>query len=280
LVGKRPKRTLLPALAALLGLLVVAGSSGAASRIGVGKMTVTPNRVSAGSPGNDLTFTFTADSAALSGQTIVDVPAGWTAPQRTSPAGPGYVEVQATSCLGSTHLVAIAKRRLTIATACARGRTFRLLYHRATAPRFSSDGYVFLTQTRPTARSGRRIAFRPLGSRKQPVVRVRGAAATGLFMTNTSFATSGTPFSATVRATDAYGNNAADYVGTVTFSSTDPAATLPTPYAYGPADLAQHTFSGLVLRTPGTQRITVTDSNGFSVTSGPITVSLASASPR
>jgi hypothetical protein len=268
----------MPALAALLGLLAVAGSSGAAARIGVGKMTVSPNRVSAGSQGNDLTFTFTADSAALAGQTIVDVPAGWTAPQRSNPAGPGYVEVQATGCLGSTRLLSVVRRRLTIATACGRGRTYRLLYHRATAPRFSSDGYVFLTQTRPTASAGRRIALRPLGPRKQPVVRVRGATATALFMTNTSFATSGTPFSATIRAVDAYGNNAADFAGTVTLTSTDPAATLPPPYGYGPADLSQHTFTGLVLRTPGTQRITASDSNGFSVTSGPITVSLTSAS--
>jgi hypothetical protein len=263
----------LPALAALLGLLVVAGSSGAAGRIGVGKMTVTPNRVSAGSAGNDLTFTFTADSAALSGQTIVDVPVGWTPPQRTSSDGPGYVEIQPTGCLSSTRILAIARRRITIATACARRHLYRLVYHRATAPRLSADGYVFLTQTRPAARTGKNVAFRPLGPRKQPVVRVRGAAASALFMSTTSVATSGTPFNATVRAIDPYGNNAADYAGTVTLTSTDPAATLPAPYAYGPADLSQHTFTGVILRTPGTQRITATDSNGFSITSGPITVS-------
>jgi hypothetical protein len=266
-------RKLLPALAALLGLLVVAGSSGAAGRIGAGKMTVTPNRVTAASTGNDLTFTFTADSGALSGQTTVDVPAGWSAPQRSNPSGPGYVEVQPTSCAGSTRLLAIAKRRLTIATACARGRFYRLVYHRSTAPRFSSDGYIFLTQTRPAARRGKQVALRPLGPRKQPVVRVRGAAASALFMSTTSVATSGTPFNATVRAVDAYGNNAADYAGNVTLTSTDPAATLPAPYAYGPADLSQHVFTGVILRTPGTQRIMATDSNGLTITSGPIAVS-------
>jgi hypothetical protein len=270
-------RTLLPALAAVLGLLVVAGSSGAAGRIGVGKMTVTPNRVSAGTTGNDLAFTFTADSAALSGQTTVDVPPGWSPPQRTSPDAPGYVEVQPTSCLSSTRILAIARRRITIATACARRHLFRLLYHHATAPRLSADGYVFLTQTRSAASPGKKIVFRPLGPRKQPVVRVRGSAAAALFMSTTSVATSGTPFNATVRAIDAYGNNAADYAGTVTLTSTDPAATLPPPYGYGPTDLSQHTFTGVILRTPGTQRITATDSNGFSITSGPIAVSLLSS---
>jgi hypothetical protein len=270
-------KKLLPALAALLGLLVVAGSSGAAGRIGVGKMTVTPNRVSAGAAGNDLTFTFTADSGAVSGQTTVDVPVGWSAPQRSNPSGPGYVEVQPTSCAGSTRLLGIAKRRITIATACTRGRFYRLVYHRATAPRFSSDGYIFLTQTRPAARRGKQVAFRPLGPRKQPVVRVRGASASALFISTTSVATSGTPFSVTVRAIDPYGNNAADYAGTVTLTSTDTAASLPTPYAYGGADLSQHVFAGVILRTPGTQRITATDSNGFSITSGPIAVSLVSS---
>jgi hypothetical protein len=270
-------RTLLPALAALLGLLAAAASSGAAGRIGSGKMTVTPNRVSAASAGNDLTFTFTADSGALVGQTTVDVPAGWSAPQRSSPSGPGYVEVQPTDCAGSTRLLGIAKRRLTIATSCARRRSYRLVYHRATAPRFSSDGYIFLTQTRPAPLRGKQVALRPLGPRRQPVVRVRGASATGLFMSTTSVATSGTPFNLTVRAVDPYGNNAADYAGTVTLTSTDTAASLPGPYAYGPADLSQHVFTGVILRTPGTQRITATDSNGFSITSGPIAVSLVTS---
>jgi hypothetical protein len=92
-------------------------------------------------------------------------------------------------------------------------------------------------------------------------------------MTSTSVATVGIGFAATVRAIDRFGNNAVDYAGTMTLSSTDPAATMPPPYPYGPADLAQHVFSGIVLRTPGTQRIVATDSAGRSVQSGPITVS-------
>jgi hypothetical protein len=117
------------------------------------------------------------------------------------------------------------------------------------------------------------VLFKPLGPHKQPVVRVRGAAAAKLFMTVTSIATVGVPFSDTVRAIDPWGNNAADYAGTVTFTSTDPAATLPGAYTYGPKDTAQHTFTGVILRTPGTQQITATDSSGFTIVSGPITVS-------
>jgi hypothetical protein len=265
--------TIMRTLCALLGLLALAGSSGAAVRVGIGKMTVTPTRVTAGSTGNELIFTFTADSAALKGQTIVDIPRGWTPPQRTNPDGNGYVELKPAGCLPGTQITGISyRRRIAIATECPRRHLYRLIYHRATAPQISADGYVFLTQTRPAGTAGP-VHFRPLGPDKQPVVRVRGAAASALFMTVTSIATAGVAFGATVRATDPYANNAADYAGVVTLTSTDPAATLPGPYTYGPKDTSQHTFGGIVLRTPGTQRITATDSNGLSIESGPITVS-------
>lgn len=234
-------------------------------------MTVVPNRVTAGTTGNELSFSFVADSAPLRGTTLVDVPRGWSKPQRTDPSAPGFVELQPAGCVG-TRIAGIAARRIVIATQCPRRHLFRLLYHRAAAPLLSADGYVFLTQTRP-AKARKKTPFRPLGPKKQPVVRVRGAAVAGLFMTVTSFATAGVPFGATVRAVDQFGNNAADYTGTVTLTSTDRAASMPASYAYGPTDAAQHTFTGIVLRTPGTQRITATDSHGFTIQSGPITVS-------
>ena len=258
------------ALCAGLAVLVLATSAGAAKRVGIGKMTVTPTRVTAGTS-NELSFGFVADSAPVRGTTLVDVPRGWSKPQRTDPAAPGYVELQAGGCPG-TSLSGIAGRRIVIATSCPRRHLFRLLYHRAAAPLLSADGYVFLTQTRPAGAS-KKTPFKPLGPRKQAVVKVRGAAATGLFMTVTSVATMGVAFNATVRAVDQYGNNAADYTGTVTLTSSDPKATLPAAYAYGPTDVAQHTFTGIVLRTVGTQRLTATDSHGFTIQSGPITVS-------
>ena len=261
-------------LCALVGVLVLADPSGsvATGRVGVGKMTVTPNTATAGSTGNELVFTFLADSAALKGQTIVDVPRGWTPPQRTDPAGNGYVELQPVGCASATRITGIVGRRIAIATECPRRHFYKLLYHRASAPLLSADGYIFLTQTRPASTS-KKVVFRPLGPHKQPVVRVRGAAGSRLFMTVTSIATVGVPFAATVRAIDQWGNNAADYTGTVTLTSTDPAATLPGPYAYGPKDTAQHIFTGVILRTAGTQQITATDSSGLTIQSGPITVS-------
>src|SRR5215210_661947 len=259
------------ALCAGLAVLVLASSTGAALQAGVGRMSVTPNRLTAGTEGNELTFSFVSDSAPLKGTTLLDVPRGWSKPQTASPTAPGYVELQSAGCVG-THIAGVATRRIVIETHCPRRHLFRVLYHRASTPLLSADGYVFLTQTRRAGVS-KKVPFRPLGPKKQPVVRVRGAAVAGLFMTTTSVATVGVPFNVTVRAVDQFGNNAADYAGTVGLTSTDPAATLPGPYAYGPKDVAQHTFTGIVLRTTGSQRVIATDSNGFTIQSGPITVS-------
>jgi hypothetical protein len=259
------------AFCACLIVLVFASTSGAAARVGIGKMTVAPNRVTAGTTENELSFAFTADSAPLKGTTLVDVPRGWTKPQQTSPAAPGYVELQESGCLG-TRIARISDRRIVITTQCPRRHLFRLIYHKAAAPLLSADGFVFLTQTRPL-NAPKKTPFKPLGPQKQPVVRVRGAAQAGLFITVTSIATAGVPFSATVRAVDAFGNNAADYVGTMTLTSSDPTATLPPPYAYAPTEAGQHAFTGIVLHTAGAQTVTATDSNGFTIQSPPISVS-------
>ena len=74
----------------------------------------------------------------------------------------------------------------------------------------------------------------------------------------------------TVTAEDVYGNQAIGYTGTVSFSSTDPSATLP-----GPSSLnaGARTFQA-ILRTQGQQTVTVTDSaNHLSSTSAAIVVS-------
>jgi hypothetical protein len=50
------------------------------------------------------------------------------------------------------------------------------------------------------------------------------------------------------------------YRGTIVFSSTDPFATLPAAYTFGSADGGTKAFTGVILRTPGPQTITGTDS--------------------
>jgi len=62
----------------------------------------------------------------------------------------------------------------------------------------------------------------------------------------------------TVRVLDAYGQVSTAYTGTVAFSSSDAAATLPANYTFTAADLGVKTFSA-ALQTVGTQGLTVTD---------------------
>jgi hypothetical protein len=257
---------------ALVLAAVVAGIASAAAPEGGARMTVTPTTLIAGTTGNELSFNFTA-SRTLKGTTIVDVPRGWTAPQKRSATGAGYFELKRGTCGGTTRITSIVRRRLTIATNCKRGHGYQLLFHKVSVPTIAADGYIFLTQTRTSVRKAK---WQPLARDAQPVVKLKGAAATGIDMTLTSVTTAGTAFSATVRAVDPWFNNAYPYSGTITLTSSDPAATLPGPYAYQPADLAQHAFTGIVLRTPGMQTITATDSNGLTKQSPPILVSASS----
>ena len=258
------------ALAVLLGALA-GGVAGAPVPVGSGKMRVSPNAVSAGST-NDFTFTFSADRSALKGTTTVDFVPGWTPPQRSDQAAPGYLEFQRGTCASSTKLVSLKARRLTIATSCKRGQSYTVVYHKATAPTTAADGYIFLTRTRQAA-AGKKAKLLALGLKKQPIVKVRGGPVVGLAMTVTTIATAGVDFGVTIRGVDVYGNNGYAYSASASLRSSDPAASVPGPYTFMTGDGAQHTFAGMVLRTSGTQTITATSSDGLKVTSPPITVS-------
>jgi hypothetical protein len=105
-------------------------------------------------------------------------------------------------------------------------------------------------------------------------------------MSAPSSATTGSPFNVTVTFKDAYGNRAI-YLGTVTFTSTDPQAVLPASYTYTAADSGAHTFS-VTLKTAGTQLVTVTDppsttlsaSASLSVSAAPQNLALAGTAYR
>ena len=86
-----------------------------------------------------------------------------------------------------------------------------------------------------------------------------GAAATFAVVTVTSWV-AGAAHSVTVTARDAYGNVATGYTGTIRFTSSDPAATLPANYTFSGSDAGVHAFSlGATLKTAGTRSITATD---------------------
>jgi hypothetical protein len=97
-------------------------------------------------------------------------------------------------------------------------------------------------------------------------ITVQPAAASKFILTAPSSVKAGVAFSLTLTVEDAYGNIVSGYTGTVHFSSTDTKATLPKNYTFTAADQGKHTFSGLVLRKKGYQKITLTDTQNSALT--------------
>jgi hypothetical protein len=79
-------------------------------------------------------------------------------------------------------------------------------------------------------------------------------------MTGPSTSQANFAFSVTVTVKNGNGTTATGYRGTVQFTSTDGAATLPANYAFLAGDNGAHTFGGVVLRTAGSQTILASDS--------------------
>jgi hypothetical protein len=90
-------------------------------------------------------------------------------------------------------------------------------------------------------------------------ITVNPAAASQFILSAPSSVTAGASFNLTVTVQDAYGNVVTGYTGTVHFSSSDNRGTLPSNYTFTTTDKGVHTFTGLVLRKRGNQKITITD---------------------
>ncbi len=98
--------------------------------------------------------------------------------------------------------------------------------------------------------------------------------ATHLSVSAPSSSNAGNTFSITVSALTSANTTASSYLGTVHFSSSDALAGLPANYTFTPTDAGSHTFSGLTLKTAGSQTITAADTSS-SAASGTATVSVA-----
>lgn len=113
-------------------------------------------------------------------------------------------------------------------------------------------------------------------------INVGAAGATNFVISGTpTTTTAGVALSYTVTARDASNNVATGYVGTVNFTSTDGAATLPINYTFTGGDAGVHAFaSGATLRTAGVHTIAATDTVTASITgtSASITVNAAATS--
>ncbi|HZU36463.1 MAG TPA: hypothetical protein VFA18_11170 [Gemmataceae bacterium] len=108
---------------------------------------------------------------------------------------------------------------------------------------------------------------------------VTPAAAKTLVLTGTSSSVAGAPYTITVTARDPYGNVATGYRGTIHFTSTDTAATLPPDYMFTAADGGMHEFvNGVTFNTVGTQTLKATDTQTSTIT-GKKTVSVTAPAP-
>ena len=92
-------------------------------------------------------------------------------------------------------------------------------------------------------------------------ITVKPAAASKFIISAPASVNADASFGLTLTVEDAYGNVVIGYTGTVHFSSTDGTATLPKNYTFTATDKGVHTFTGLVLRKKGNQKITITDTH-------------------
>jgi hypothetical protein len=110
-------------------------------------------------------------------------------------------------------------------------------------------------------------------------INVRPAALNRLMVSGLPFtATPTVPLRFTVTAADPYGNVETGYTGTVHFTSSDPAASLPANYTFTTANGGMGSFS-VAFNTSGTQSVTVTDLNsGITGSQSGVYVGLAAPS--
>jgi hypothetical protein len=113
------------------------------------------------------------------------------------------------------------------------------------------------------------------------VVQRGWAPSVSLVINIASPAASGAATDATVTAYDVNGNVVTGYRGTIHFTSTDGAATLPLNYTFTAGDSGVHTFTGaFTLRTSGSQVVTATDVSNATITgSRGVAVSVAPPTP-
>jgi hypothetical protein len=109
-------------------------------------------------------------------------------------------------------------------------------------------------------------------------VTIAPAAAATLVVTGlVDGAAAGTAQTLTVEARDASGNRATGYVGRIVFTSSDAQAILPDPYTFKTEDAGMRSFSGVELRTAGTQNVTATDETIVGITGGQTVLVVAAA---
>ena len=269
----------------LVVLAVAVFGSGVAQAAPKPAFTVSsaPTSVAAGSAENAIVFSFVA-SDPVQASVSIDVPgvasgSPWTAPQSQNAAGAGYVSAAAGTCnaaqVASVTGPAGGPWTILVNAKCAKGKTFSVTYGGGSGTKVTAatraGNYAFTTKV---LMGGSFLALSP-----QPVVTVTPGQASSLVVSGLVDAVADTALSPTVTATDAFGNTAPDYRGTVHFSVSGPLVAyhqpvvlypgydhsknyreLPADYTFSAADGGTHTFaSSLRIVAAGDQTLTAAD---------------------
>lgn len=90
---------------------------------------------------------------------------------------------------------------------------------------------------------------------------VKPAGVGGFALDTQSPAKLGISYPIQVRAIDNFGNTVPDYLGTLSFISSDLFATIPQSYVFRPVDHSYAQIGSVIWKTPGEQQITASDNN-------------------
>jgi hypothetical protein len=123
------------------------------------------------------------------------------------------------------------------------------------------------------------VAFVLVAGVLGPATVAQAAPATHFTVTvSPSSVTAGVAATITVTALDVNGNTAVGYAGTVHFTSTDAAASLPSDYTFVAGDGGVHSFpGGVTFKTAGNQTVSATDTTTPSITGTSPTVTVQPA---
>jgi Domain of unknown function DUF11 len=142
------------ALALLTAAVLPAGmaSAQAATSTYPGALRLTVTKVVAGDQADTLGWTYQAPGRAVTATISVDMPAGFTAPQASAPASPGYVSAASASCakfqVSGTAPQHDGSTIVTVAVTCAKGLTGTISYA-GVAPPTTVGKYVLAAMFTP-----------------------------------------------------------------------------------------------------------------------------------
>jgi hypothetical protein len=290
---RRRHAALVPLAVAATALSVLhAGPALANAGDGTGTMTVAPATVTAGTAGNQLTFTFSTDNGngdltAAGSLVTLTVPAGWTAPTTGNTADPGYTTAVNTSCtsVGAAAVTGSGPWTIQVPIACPKnGARFTIRYGFGTGATHVTATTLGQATFTTQSRAGSTGTLRNLAG--SPAVTVNAATPAALaFTTQPAAGTTAGLVLPTFRVsiqdaggtTVIVGPGSTDAVS-LTIASGPAGGTITAGGTTATAAAGVATFTGIVLTIAGTYTLRAGDGALTPAVSGAVTVGAGPAS--